>query len=232
MLNEIMKRAGEHKKATALTIAIGSASPTLTGCSTTGTFSENISKTFDNAVEFVKENDKAFGLGAICGAAGAVIDKKKRLRGAAIGATVCAAGGAYWDKLERDLNENLANANVEVIRTETGIELEMKSDITFNKSSDAINSDFYSTLNALAKVLDKYDETKIDISGFTDRSGSEKFNQALSEKRAQSVEEYLSAQGVDKARIKSYGYGESEADQSFNNPQDRKVEIDIYTMPE
>jgi OOP family OmpA-OmpF porin len=51
--------------------------------------------------------------------------------------------------------------------------------------------------------------TDVDITGYTDRLGSEKYNLRLSERRANSVRDYLVSKGVDANRLKAYGKGEA-----------------------
>jgi OOP family OmpA-OmpF porin len=50
--------------------------------------------------------------------------------------------------------------------------------------------------------------TDVDITGYTDRLGSTKYNQKLSERRANAVRDYLISKGVDGSRLKAYGKGE------------------------
>ena len=64
----------------------------------------------------------------------------------------------------------------------------------------------------LDKVVDFLEEgtvSLIEISGHTDDVGSDKLNQILSQKRAESVVKYLVSKGIDSQRIKGVGYGES-----------------------
>ena len=51
--------------------------------------------------------------------------------------------------------------------------------------------------------------TDVDITGYADRLGSEKYNLKLSERRANAVRDYLVAKGIDGNRLKAYGKGEA-----------------------
>lgn len=176
----------------------------------------------------VAEYDKA-AIGAVAGGiAGALVSSKKdRTKGFIIGATVAGTGGYIWDKMEQDLRENLKDSGITVTRGPEGIQLDVQNDITFDKNSSNIQPDFYKTLNGLAKVFDKYDDTQIKISGHTDSSGSDEYNQKLSKERAGNVAGYLDAQGIESGRLTAIGHGETLADQNTVNPEDRRVEIDI-----
>lgn len=65
----------------------------------------------------------------------------------------------------------------------------------------------YATISTLSS---KYPSLKVDLSGHTDWIGTDAYNQALSEKRANVVKEYLIRKGVDAGRIRTYAYGESQ----------------------
>jgi outer membrane protein OmpA-like peptidoglycan-associated protein len=72
---------------------------------------------------------------------------------------------------------------------------------------------------------------KMQVEGYTDSVGSDTFNQALSENRANSVRAYLIAQGIDPASIAALGYGKSNPvasnDSAAGRQQNRRVEIII-----
>ena len=82
--------------------------------------------------------------------------------------------------------------------------------------------------------------TDVDITGYTDRLGSEKYNQKLSERRANAVREYLVGKGVDGGRLKAYGKGESNPVVTCNDKKradlikclepNRRVEIEQITI--
>ena len=66
-----------------------------------------------------------------------------------------------------------------------------------------------SALDGVSMVLKEYDKTVIEVAGHTDSSGSDQYNQALSERRAQSVASYLRSHGVKQQRLITIGAGEA-----------------------
>ncbi|MGH1378666.1 MAG: OmpA family protein [Alphaproteobacteria bacterium] len=216
-IKDVMNKANDYKKAAALSIMIGAAP----GCATLEQAATSVKDT-------VTEYDKTAITAVIGGVAGmAVSSKKDRAKGFVIGATAAGTAGYIWDRMEKDLRENLEGAGVTVTRGPEGIQLDVQNDVTFDKNSASIQPAFYHTLNKLANVLDKYDDTNIRVAGHTDSSGSDAYNQELSSDRAHSVAGYLDAQGVEAHRLRAIGFGETYADQSTADPADRRVEIDI-----
>jgi len=172
------------------------------------------------------------GIGAVLGAA--VSSKDDRAKGAVIGAAVGGGTGYYFDRQENILRQKLANTGVSVSRTAEGIKLNMPSNITFTTDQSSILPSFSEVLNSVALVFNEYEKTRIKVSGHTDSTGSDSHNQTLSEKRAQSVVNYLSNQGVARGRLSAYGYGERypTADNSTQQGRatNRRVEIEILNM--
>lgn len=161
------------------------------------------------------------GQGAAVGAAlGAVIGalteddssrerRKRALIGAGIGALAGAGVGAYMDAEERRLREELADTGVRVERVGDRIVLDMPGNVTFATDSSDVSADFYPVLGSVAKVLDEYERTLIDVAGHTDSTGAESYNLDLSQRRADSVARYLTAQGIDARRVFTRGFGEA-----------------------
>lgn len=157
------------------------------------------------------------GLGASFGAAsGAIIGgmtggKHGALVGAAIGAgaggLTGAAIGHSMDRQNAELRQILVGTGVQVQRTGDGVQLLMASDVTFDTDSADIRAEFYNTLNSVAIVLNKYDNTSITINGYTDSTGHAAHNQELSERRAASVGAYLVSQRINHNRIFTKGFG-------------------------
>lgn len=180
------------------------------------------------------------GIGAASGAVIGLVtsDSKNRQRNVLIGAGVGAlAGGSigyYMDVQEAKLRQRLSNSGVSVTRAGNQIILNMPGNVTFNTGSADINAGFYEILNSVSLVLKEYEKTTVDVIGHTDSVGSETFNQQLSEKRARSVAEYLSGQGVLAARLLIAGMGEAQPIASNSTPdgrsQNRRVEIQITPL--
>lgn len=152
------------------------------------------------------------GMGALAGAAaGALLNKDNRGKGALIGAAVGGAAGAgygyYVDKQEAELRQQMANTGIDIQRQGDQLTLVMPGNITFATNSSDISSSFYTPLNNLANSLRQYNQSTIEVIGYTDSTGSYQNNVALSQRRAQSVVNYLVSQGVEGSRVIARGAG-------------------------
>ena len=85
------------------------------------------------------------------------------------------------------------------------------SSIVFKTSSADLDLAHNEALNEVGDALSNWPELRVEIGGFTDSSGSEAFNQQLSEKRAQSVLDYLVANypKINAEQYTAVGYGEA-----------------------
>jgi len=138
---------------------------------------------------------------AVGAAAGAVLgnqtnDDEGAVKGAAAGAVVGGLIGNYMDKqqaaLEAELAAEQAANEITLARVEDDtLRVDLNSEVTFDVNSAAINSGFNETLSKLGNVISEYDKSNVRIVGHTDSTGSESYNQALSEKRAMSVSNFL-----------------------------------------
>ncbi|QMV64501.1 OmpA family protein [Pseudomonas berkeleyensis] len=180
------------------------------------------------------------GVGAVTGAVigAATSSKKDRGKGALIGAAVGgAAGGGYGyyvDTQEAKLRQTLQGTGVQVQRNGDDLKLIMPGNITFGSNSADISSSFYPTLNSLVLVFKEFNKNGVDIVGHTDSTGSQELNQSLSQRRAQSVANYLTANGVPGQRISAYGAGPSQPIASNSTDagraQNRRVEINLRPL--
>ncbi|HVW57002.1 MAG TPA: OmpA family protein [Rhizobiaceae bacterium] len=172
------------------------------------------------------------GLGLLAGGN----DRRNALIGAGIGALAGGAAGAYMDNQEAELRAQLRGTGVSVTREGNRIILNMPSNITFQTDQDAIMQGFYPTLNSVALVLHKFNRTLVDVDGYTDSTGSDSYNLALSQRRAQSVASYLQAQGIDGRRFAIQGFGKANPVATnateAGRAQNRRVEIFLTPITE
>jgi outer membrane protein OmpA-like peptidoglycan-associated protein len=170
-------------------------------------------------------------LGDLVGGRG---DRTEKIVGAGIGAIAGGAVGAYMDRQEADLRRQTAGTGVDVIRQGDDLILRMPSNVTFAFDSSAVQPQFQPTLNQVAQTLVSYNQTYIDVLGHTDSTGTDAYNQALSERRAQSVADYLSMRGVARARMGIRGYGETQPiasnETEEGRSQNRRVEIKVVPV--
>lgn len=173
-------------------------------------------------------------IGAIAGKGTGDNDKKRYVWGAALGALAGGAIGAYMDKQEEEFRNELADSGVEVYREGDTIRLSIPGNITFATGKSNIVTDFYPVLNDVAKVLNRYEKTRLSIEGHTDSVGDEQYNQALSMQRANSVATYLTSVAVMTDRLQTIGFGESQPvvgnATAQERQQNRRVELRVLPM--
>ncbi len=161
-------------------------------------------------------------------------DRTEKLVGAGLGGLAGGLIGNYMDKQERDLRARTAGTDVQVIRRGDDLVLNIPSGITFAYDSSSIQPQFQRTLDQVAETLAQYRETYIDVYGHTDSTGSTEYNQALSERRATAVADYLAAHGVQPARIGTRGYGETQPiasnETDAGRAANRRVEVKIVPI--
>jgi outer membrane protein OmpA-like peptidoglycan-associated protein len=179
---------------------------------------------------------KGAAIGAAAGGVlGAVVGKQagNTLMGAIVGAAVGGAAGAYignyMDKQAKELEQDIDGAKIE--RVGEGIKITFDSGILFDVNKATLKPASMTNLQKLATILNKYPDTNILIEGHTDNTGSDEYNLELSEKRAQSVSNYLASLNVDPTRFTIMGYGESQPIATNNTvegrAQNRRVDLAI-----
>ena len=82
--------------------------------------------------------------------------------------------------------------------------------MSFDFNSASLKPAFLPTLDKVASILSRYPKTTVTVIGHTDNIGSDAYNQALSERRARSVMNYLVDHGVAASRLDAVGRGESQ----------------------
>lgn len=159
-----------------------------------------------------------------------------RIVGAGIGGIAGAAVGYQMDKQIKELKEQTAGSGVDVTEADNGqsILVNLPEGVTFDVGSATLKPQFRATLDQIAQSLRTYPDSLIDVYGHTDSTGSDAFNQTLSESRARTVANYLTMQGVAASRIRSQGYGETMpvADNmtAEGRAKNRRVEIKIVPI--
>ncbi len=179
------------------------------------------------------------GAGAVIGAISgkdAQERRKRALIGAGVGALAGGAVGAYMDKQEADLRKQMEGTGVSVTRQGDNLILNMPSNITFRSASADMNASFFKVLNGVGLVLKKYDKTVIEVAGHTDSVGKPDYNQALSQRRAEAVGQYLIGKGVKQERTITIGGGENHPVASnttdTGRAQNRRVELSLLPLKE
>jgi outer membrane protein OmpA-like peptidoglycan-associated protein len=181
---------------------------------------------------------------AVGGAAGAVVggiignNTGSTTRGAIIGAVLGGAAGAAignrMDRQARELERELPNATVE--RVGEGIGVTFDSGILFDLDESSLRPQAEDNLAELAESLESYEDTRVLVVGHTDATGSDAYNQSLSERRAESARAFLLRRGIEPDRVEALGRGESEPvatnETAEGRQLNRRVEIAIFASEE
>ncbi|MGB9130792.1 MAG: OmpA family protein [Thiobacillus sp.] len=183
-------------------------------------------------------------IGTVSGAAlGAIINHKNRGQGALIGAVgggLAGTGvGYYMDTQAKDLLKQLqpeiqrGEVSVEKRASDNALLVSMTSSTGFDTNSSELKSGYTPTLNKIARVLNQYGKTTVSVIGHTDSVGSDEYNQALSERRAQSVMDYFAGQNVNPLRLEAYGKGEAEprADNGTEAGRQLNRRVELWILP-
>jgi len=180
------------------------------------------------------KRDKTKKGAAIGAASGAVLgallgegELDEVLAGAAIGAGIGAGIGIYMDKQEEKLAQ-IPGTTVERV-DEDKLLVHFESDILFAVNSAELSGAAMNGLNQASEVFVEFPKTAIIAQGHTDSTGTDDHNQQLSERRAMSVRNYLSSQGIDAARVLAEGYGEAYpvADNTTDAGRDQNRRVDL-----
>ncbi len=159
-----------------------------------------------------------------------------RIIGAGIGGIAGGAVGYQMDKQIKELKESTAGSGVDITETDNGqaILVNLPDGVTFDVDSSALKPSFRATLDDIAASMNQYPDSLIDVYGHTDSTGSDAYNQSLSERRASTVANYLVSRGVSAARIRSQGFGETmpvaSNDTIEGRARNRRVEIKIVPI--
>lgn len=162
--------------------------------------------------------------------------QRKILQAAGIGAIAGGGVGYYMDSQEAKLRKTLRDSGVSVERDGDTINLVMPGNITFVTAGHDLNASFHQVLDSVVLVLQEFNQTIIVVAGHTDSRGSDSYNQALSERRANSVAQYLMQKGVSAARIDAVGFGEkypiADNGTADGRALNRRVELSLIPITE
>jgi outer membrane protein OmpA-like peptidoglycan-associated protein len=176
-------------------------------------------------------------IGGAAGAGAGVLIGKDNTKGAvlggAAGAVVGGLIGSYLDNQAREMEEI---EGAEVRREGDELQVTFDNAILFDYDSSSLKTASQDQLREVADVLSRYPDTDIIVLGHTDSSGSDDYNQSLSERRAAAVRGFLMGAGVASSRITARGYGESApvADNGSESgrAQNRRVELNVQVNEE
>jgi len=196
----------------------------------------------------VKNANKAQKGGAIGAAGGAVIGgvignnvgKGNTALGAIIGAAVGGAAGGYigsrMDRQAERIEEEIPGAEVQRVGEGINVTFTQDAGVYFETNKSAIKGASATTLDKLANILKEYPKSNVLVEGHTDAAGSEEYNWGLSQKRAESVTQYLVAKGIDKSRFTTKWYGETQPratnETTEGKAKNRRVELAIVASEE
>ena len=160
--------------------------------------------------------------------------------GAIIGAVVGGVAGGYiGDRMDRQaerIEEEIPGA--EVKRVGEGINVTFNEDagVYFDTNKSIVKGTSAATLDKLAGIFKEYPKSMVLVEGHTDSAGSDEYNMKLSQQRAESVTNYLIAQGIDRGRFTTKWYGESQpvGDNATaeGRAKNRRVELVIVASEE
>ena len=127
---------------------------------------------------------------------GVIGGKTARIVGAGVGGVAGGAVGYKLDQQIKELREQTAGTGVDVTSDGESILVNLPNGVTFPVNSFTVQPQFRPMLDQISANLAHYPDSLIDVYGHTDSTGSDSYNQTLSENRARSVSGYLSSHGV------------------------------------
>lgn len=210
-----------NKRIAVFGLTVATSMMLFTGCST---------------IQSMSSTQKGAAGGAVAGGAiGALIGNKAgntavgAIAGAALGGVAGGLIGRKMDKQAAEIERTVAGA--EVIKAEEGIIVKFDSGILFDFDSDDVKPSARENIKNLVASLNDNPDTDILVIGHTDATGTDRYNQGLSERRARSVSTYAVSQGLAKARTSTQGRSFHEPiadnDTEAGRAENRRVEIVI-----
>lgn len=135
-------------------------------------------------------------------------------------------GGSVSDNIEVLRGTNPLDKEDDVVKVDVPMVLE---GVTFASGKSDITPESAVILEKALKTLNTYDDIIVEIRGYTDNVGKKSSNIKLSQKRADSVRNWLVEKGIDGSRIRSVGYGPENPivpnDTAENKRKNRRIEF-------
>jgi len=211
------------KRSSRIVLIGGAAALALAGCTDPATLNGQTTN-----------QDRGVAVGAAVGAlAGNLLANNRTagaIVGAGIGATVGGLVGYNLDQQEAELRGQL-DSRIQIVNAGDRLIVTMPQGITFETDSSAVSQGIQDDLQAVARSLQQYPQSTIQVIGHTDNVGSPTYNLGLSEERARAVANLLAAYGTPANRMTTVARGEEQPIASNLTPegraQNRRVEIVI-----
>ncbi|MBQ4914997.1 OmpA family protein [Maribacter sp. MMG018] len=199
-----------------------------------------------STIKNANKTQKGAAIGATGGAViGGIIgnnvgDGNNTALGAILGAVVGGAAGGYignrMDRQAEKIEEEIPGAEVQRVGEGINVTFNEDAGVYFDTNKSDVKGTSAATLNKLADIFKEYPNSNILVEGHTDSAGSDEYNMTLSKQRAQSVTDYLIAQGISPTRFTTKWYGETQpvGDNSTaeGKAQNRRVELAIVASEE
>lgn len=152
--------------------------------------------------------------------------------GAVLGGTAGAIIGNKMDKQAAEL-EQIEGAKVEKVNQGEAIKVTFESGILFATNSSTLNAASRASLDKFATSLLNNPDTDVKIYGHTDSTGSDAINNPLSQRRAESVYNYLLSKGVSGSRLVAEGFGSTQpvADNNTAAGRAENRRVEVYILP-
>jgi outer membrane protein OmpA-like peptidoglycan-associated protein len=138
--------------------------------------------------------------------------------------------GSRLDRGEASLEERLGRLGA--TETETELTIRLAGAVLFDFDSAVLRPDAETRLREVAGVLTDLSERPVRVEGHTDAIASKTYNQALSERRAAAVSEWLVAHGIAAERLSSLGHGELQPVADNSTPQGRQLNRRVEVIVE
>jgi outer membrane protein OmpA-like peptidoglycan-associated protein len=127
--------------------------------------------------------------------------------------------------------EKTVTRTVEMRKLIVGVSSVLRN-LYFDFDKATLETDSYNELNKLETMMLQNQNLKVEIAGHTDSYGTKAYNLFLSQKRAETVKDYLTKKGIDARRIKAVGYGKSKPlasndDEDEGRELNRRVEFKV-----